>query len=494
MGIISKQATQNAISIVLGTLIGAVNTIFILPHVFEDSPDDWGLIKLITAYGITGAQFLCIGAPQIISRYYPRLKGDARNAMITFSLALPALLLAILALLFWTTGDRLLMSILDENSAVRNEANYVLTLMLFQTLFISLSGYSASILKTTLYQILGDLFQKISYLVIVLLYGMDLIGFEMLLTLYTGIFVTQFVVLLAHSFANGLQFNFKFNLLPKLELINYGVYSILDRGAAIVVANLDIIMLGWILGASGLNEIAFYTIAFYMGSVTMIPQKSISVIANPLVSKAIHAEDWADLKDIYVKSSITQLLLGGLIFALVWMNIDQILLVLPEKFRGCKWVVLLIGLSKLFQLGSGVNGAIIIFSKYFRSNLVINGALVVLTIVTNYFFISERWMDMGINGAALATAITFLVYNIIKTAFVWSKFRILQINREFIITSLLIAGLSCLYFTPSANVYPLLSIAVKSSVALGAFAFIALKFHLSDDLENLVKKVLKLNR
>ncbi|MFT4678270.1 MAG: O-antigen/teichoic acid export membrane protein [Flavobacteriales bacterium] len=493
MGIISKQATQNAISIVLGTLIGAANTIFVLPRVFEDSPDDWGLIKLITAYGITGAQFLCLGAPQIISRYYPRLAGDARNAMITFSLALPVILLLILTCVFWSSGDSLMRTFGGEDTAIENEGIFVLTLMFFQTLFISLSGYSASILKTTIYQILGDLFQKVSYLGIVLLYGLDVIDFHTLLILYTGIFVTQFVALLGHSFVNGLSFNFKFNLLPKFELINYGLYSILDRGAAIVVANLDIIMLGWILGADGLHEIAFYTIAFYMGSVAMIPQKSISIIANPLVSKAIHKEDWADLKDIYVKSSINQLLLGGLIFALVWMNIDQILLILPEKFRGCKWVVLLIGLSKLFALGSGVNGAIIIFSKYFRSNLVINGALVVLTVITNYFFISDTGLNMGINGAALATAITFLVYNIIKTAFVWSKFRIIQINREFIITAFLIAGLSCLYFTPSANDYPFLSIAAKSSLAVGIFAFIALKFKLSKDLEGLVKKILKLD-
>ena len=69
-----------------------------------------------------------------------------------------------------------------------------------------------------------------------------------------------------------------------------------------------------------------------------------------------------------MKSALNQFLFGGIIFLIIWLNIDHGLSILPEKFNGegVKLVILFIGLSKLFNVATGVNGQIIINSKYYR--------------------------------------------------------------------------------------------------------------------------------
>ena len=105
------------------------------------------------------------------------------------------------------------------------------------------------------------------------------------------------------------------------------------------------------------------------------------------------------INDLYTKSSINQLIIGGVFLLCIWTNIDDIFSLLPEKFQGGKWVVLYIGLSQLFHMANGLNGAIIVNSRYYRYDLYTNILLVFLTIVTNYLFIKS--LNFGINGVRL---------------------------------------------------------------------------------------------
>ena len=64
-----------------------------------------------------------------------------------------------------------------------------------------------------------------------------------------------------------------------------------------------------------------------------------------------------------------------------------------------------IALAQIFNGLTGVNGAIIINSKYYKYELITNIFLVFITLITNYFFIKIY----GIEGAAIATAISIFL-------------------------------------------------------------------------------------
>ena len=335
---------------------------------------------------------------------------------------------------------------------------------------------------------LGETFQKSAYLLIVVLFLFDWLDYSELLMAYAGVFSLQFIILLIQCFQNGFRPSFSFGQLPKREMLVYGMYSILDRSAAVVVASMDIMMIGAIVG---LDDVAFYTLAFYIGSVTLIPQKSISVIANPLVSKAIEKNDREHLQELYTKTSLNQLIVGGTVFMAVWANVDEIMMLVPEKFQGGKWIILFVGLSKLFTLASGVSGAMIIYSKWFRANLIINSTLIGLTALTNYYLISPQHFGLGIDGAAIATAITFLLYFIIKVSFVWSRFKLHPFTGALFLVMLLLGGLSVGGYFVDLGMNPFVAIIIKSAIVCTVFGAIVLGFRLSPDINQWVGRLVK---
>ena len=86
MGIIKKQSINNSISLYIGIIIGAINTILIFPHVFENNPEYWGLLQILVSYSLIFSTFSHLGSPNILLRFFPQLKN--KSQLLSFSLIL----------------------------------------------------------------------------------------------------------------------------------------------------------------------------------------------------------------------------------------------------------------------------------------------------------------------------------------------------------------------------------------------------------------------
>jgi O-antigen/teichoic acid export membrane protein len=492
LGIIAKQAFSNSVNIVLGTVAGAVNTIIILPRAFDDYAEGWGLIKVLISWALIMSQIFSFGSTNIIIRFFPKFKEDPRS-LLGLALLLPLIGMALLGLLFLVTGDWSV-RIINENDAdlLEGRIGLLFLLSLALTLLITLSGYVTSILKTTAYQFLNETYLKSYYLLIAVLYLFSVVSFESLLSLYIAGYYGALLALWIYSRSQGWRISLNFRSLDVRSIATYGGYSVLEKGSAVIVNSLDIIMIGWLIG---LNEVAFYTLAFYIGAVTLIPQKAISIVSVPIASAALENQNTAELKSVYLKTSLVQLILGGLIFISVWVSIDEIMALMPAKFQQGKWVVLCIGLSKLFFLASGISGAIIVYSKFYKVIFRLNILLIFITITTNYFFMSESWLNMGINGAALATALSFLIYNSFKVFYVQGKFQMLPFNKSvaFVILLLGVIGTGLYFWKPLPD-QPFLGILMKSTLASILFGGSVLLARISPDINEFIAGFVKRNR
>ena len=184
------------------------------------------------------------------------------------------------------------------------------------------------------------------------------------------------------------------------------------------------------------------------------------------------------------------LIVGGIFFVCVWVNIDQIFSLLPEKFSAGKWVVFYIGLSQLFNISFGVNTDIIVNSKYYKYDLYTNLFLVIATFLTNYLLIpsSSPLADfgiVGINGAAMATAISILLFNILKLTIIKIKMDLLPFSMNTLKTLffLLFVYYIVLYL-PLTNI-PLFDLFYRSVIICLLFIPLVLYFKLSEDLISL---------
>ena len=69
MGIIQKQGVRITLITYLGIIIGALNTMLIFPRVL--GPEKHGLVMLLLSIATVFTQFIHLGVPNIIIRFYP---------------------------------------------------------------------------------------------------------------------------------------------------------------------------------------------------------------------------------------------------------------------------------------------------------------------------------------------------------------------------------------------------------------------------------------
>jgi len=483
MGVIRNQSIKNSISFYIGMSIGAVNTILIYPNVFNDQPEHWGLLSILVAYATLVGTFSSLGIPKTFIRFFPAIIEKGQLCFLSLIIPLFGFLLSCIG--YWMFKDELFV-LLNASQLLQDNFFYIFLLVFFISFYDVLTSISRSYLDASTPIFLNEIFLKSYSLILLVLHGYKLFDFTTFLQLYVCGFLFKFLLLLfILQFIKGnLFFKLSLGALKIKEIVVYGFYVLIGGASVIFVSRLDMIMIGAFLG---LEHVAFYTLAFYIGSVIKVPGKSIISISVPLLAKAWEEQDFKQIQTIYSKSSINQLIIGGLFFLCIWINIDAIFSILPEKFSHGKWVVLCIGLAQLFNVATGVNGAIIINSKYYKYDLYTNLILVVITLISNYLLIPKY----GINGAAMATALSVLLFNLIRLILIKLKMNLQPFSLKTLYTILIliaIYGIS-LYLPLSGNLY--LDVVWKTFVVVAIFIPLLLSLELSEDINKLVVDVRK---
>nr|MDA3882774.1 polysaccharide biosynthesis C-terminal domain-containing protein [Bacteroidales bacterium] len=222
------------------------------------------------------------------------------------------------------------------------------------------------------------------------------------------------------------------------------------------------------------------------GSLIAMPSRPLLKISGTLVADAWKKNDLQTIKDIYYKSCLNQLIIGGFLFLGIWANIDNILIILGDDYADAKWVIFFIGLGYLVDMATGANGHVIGLSKYYRVNLVFIGILIALTITLMYLLI-PLW---GIVGAAIAIAASLLINNLMRYLFLLWKYKMQPFNWKFLVViGFYILVYFILLMIPELTL--LLDVILRGSlIVIISFVFI-LAFPVSRDLRNIIRKIVK---
>lgn len=491
LGLVTRQASANAVHILIGTIAGAVNTIVVLPAAFAQDERSWGLLITLTSWAIVLAQLLSLGSSNTLIRFLPMFNDSRQKQRQVqgFAFGATGIGLAVFGVFLLCFADTFLGWFQEADREIL-KGRLVLLYVLFASisLNIALGGYLSARLKSTWMVLVQESWLKGAYLLVAFAFYMTWVSFEGLLVAYAATYVVATLLLLGMALRSGLGLSFGRRGIGIRSLVSYALFSVLDRGISLVVHRTDLVMLGLILG---IDPVAGYSLAYYIGAVSQIPQKAISAIANPLMSKAIEAEDRNEMQVLYSKSALNQLLLGGMVFTAVWASIRDIMALLPAKFQGGENIVLFVGLSKLMYLASGSAGALVQFSRHYRTNFVLNLGYFLLTVLTNYLAMSPQWLNWGVEGAAVATAVSGCVYNAAKIGFVRLRFGIHPFQRNWWYSALLISSISLALYAWSPTGIPLANVLMKGILVVGTMGGIAYWGEWSPEGNALVNKVLR---
>ncbi len=489
MGIIIRQSVKTVAVTYAGVTFGFLNTLVLYPLVLTE--EQVGLTRTLINAAMLFSTFAAFGAATMPNRFFPYFKDPAKqhHGFLFFLLTVGAAGFTVFSLLF-TLFQPAVIGTYVESAPLIVEYLHFLLPFTFVALFYN-------IFET--YTIVHQLPVVPTFLREVLIRGMIAAG--MVLILLQVLSFHSFVVWTVASYGLALAViilylrnrNVLF-LTPRWEIVRgehfrpmvtYGGFALLGNVSGAVITNID----GLILSAySGLKSTGIYAIAFFIAQMVEIPKRSLSQVLVPLVSEANKNNDREKLRELYRKSSINQLIVGGIIFLCLWCNIENIFRFIPngESYVAGKWVVFFIGLAKLFDMATGINAEIIGTSKYYKFDLLFYIFLSIVGIGTSLLLIPVY----GLVGAAVASCISVVLFNTARYLFIAYLFRMQPFSRStltVIALGLAVIGLNSL--VPDER-HPLLNIAFRSAGIAVVFLGGSLLLNVSEDINGVVKKVI----
>lgn len=488
MGIVQRQGIQNLITLYFGVLLGYANKVLLFSTILTD--DQYGLIELLLGFAVVLGEICRLGFTWIYFRFLPYFKDNpARLKPFNGLFILYAAAGTILALLILLIFKEPIQSSYAKNSLLFSE-NY---LYLFPiTIFIALSEGLGDVLRAHLKTVLPSFIREVLLrgwqTLLVLLVFYKVIDFPTFLFWFMMGYGFQFVGMMAYLvFLGRFPVQFRASFLKSRifrYILRFGFFSLFNTISYRIINRLDIVMIGLMLG---LEETAIYGLAYYVGLLVIMPGRSVGLVALPIINQNIKTKNYGNISDIYKKSSMSNIVFGGILFLGVWINAPSLFELLPKEYSGGLWVIFWIGIANLLDLITSLNGVILISSKYYRLDIYINALLIALIVITNLIFIPL----LGVTGAALASAICMFVANAIRFYIIKLKFNLSPFSPKTPLAILILCiTLGVNYLIPKMG-GPILDILLRSAIIGSFYIGIVLATNVFPDLNKLIIMILK---
>ncbi|MDL2290334.1 lipopolysaccharide biosynthesis protein, partial [Paludibacteraceae bacterium OttesenSCG-928-F17] len=470
MGVIIRQSIKGTIINYIGTFIGFITTMFIVTKFL--APEDIGLTKVIMEVGLLFSSLALLGTSSSILRFFPyfRDKEKENNGFFFYIMALPFIGCLIFIPLYIILKEPITDFFIKNSSLFVSYFYWVIPLIFFLTYWFVFESYSNVHMRIVGPKFIREIILKILLVVVYLLYGFQVIGRDGLVGSYIAVHgVAMVATFLYVSRIAPITFKHDNSFVGKelrKDIAKYTVFLLVGALGSNLLNRLDIFMIS---SQMGLNYTGAYTIAFYMAQVIEIPSRSITAISSATAATYLREGKVEDANRLYKKVSLNQLLIGGIVFVLVWSNIDNIFKIMPngETYAIAKWVVLFIGFSKLIDTTLSFGGILISFSKYYYWSLYFVFIIAGIGILTNYLLIPV----LGVSGAAIATLISTMLSLSFQQWIVQRKIKANPLTKGTLISVIIILVLFGInYLLPQvANFW--IDIIYRSSI-LGLLAFL----------------------
>jgi len=494
-GQIARQSFWASVVNYSGSLLGLFTTFYVFPLVF--SPSELGVTRLFIEMGALLAAVAQLGTGYSIWKFFPRFRSsDGHHGVGFWLLIIPLMgcLLVAGTLLFFQ--DQVLGFFGANADQIRP---YYIWLLPFVFVFVYntvFETFSASLGHIIFPSFLRENGVRMALAGLGFLYYLKIIDFAQSLHWIPFVYGFVAVLNLGHilrltriSFFPDWGFvRSQVDLGP--EFTRYTLYFFLTTVANLFVQRLDLLMVS---SMKGWDDSGIYAIAINMAVLVEVPTRSILQVANPKLSEALHANNQSEVQRLYTKTSLNQFLLGLLVLLFIWLGLDAFYAFMPkgEVYQAGKWAVLLLGLGKLFVLMQGNSSAMLAFSNKYYWALLINITAVGVALGMN------RWLIpmYGLNGAALATALTWLAISVVTGLLIWRIYRMHAFHRDMrkalVFALVLVAwtGLIGQVWPMTQNAGTLLGYTVlKTAVVVVPLLLILYRFNISEDVNSLLQK------
>lgn len=483
MGIVISQSYKNTISTYIGFALGGINTLFLYTNFLSDTY--YGLVAFILSTANIMMPFMAFGVHNTIIKYYTSFKtSNSLNSFLTLMLFLPLVIIIPVGLLGLVGYETVASLLGNKNTIVNDYVWHIYILAIAMAYFEIFYAWSKTQFQTVFGNIMKEVFHRVGIMILLFSVYLDLLNVDEFIIGVVVIYVIRLIIMKLYAYSIRFPV-IKFRRISNLNsILKYALLIIVAGSIATLILDIDKFMIGYLIR---IEEVAYYSVAIFIATVIAVPQRAMHQIMMPLTAMYLNEKNNSALKDLYQRSSLNLLIISGLIFLCIIVNINELYEILPNQFEGGLYVVILISLAKLYDNTLGNNNAILFNSDYYRVVIYFGVLLAASTVILNFLFIPI----FGIDGAALATFLAIIVYNTLKLWYVKKKFHM----QPYSLNSLKIFGLLMvfvlLFYFWDFSFHPIINIVLKTAIICLLYLLVIYKINLSEDISSQINKYLK---
>ena len=465
----------------IGVFIGVFSNLFI----YTTNEEFLGVVRYTESLAFLIWPLILMGASSSLINFTPKLKQKSNVKLFSYSL-FTVIRNSILIFLIIFLGIDLL-------------SDFVKFEFIYFAFFLGLLLAAIDLIKKqlTIYQkiafpsVLDNLFPKLVLPGIFILLYYNFIeannsGLRLYVISYLFILTALFFYALKRkSIAFTIRIKSVFTNFSKKEYRNYSFFALAGSLGYMFVFKLDSLMIPNLISykANGV-----YSIAAVAASVIFIPARGLFSLYAPQVSKMITDGHFESLNKLYKDVAKMLLFLGLLIYSAIFLGIENLFQLMPSKdlLMQTVSVIFIIGATSVFNMATGFNSEIINYSKFYKFNIIALGVLTILNLFANYYFIMI--FDLGIHGAALASFLSIVFFNLLKVGFIYFRLGLFPFEINFFkLLILQIFLILVFYFIPNFS-SPILNFLFKVSGVLSSQLFFIYRFKWLSPLNTFIDK------
>ena len=410
MGVIARQSIKGAIANYLGVAIGFYVSFFVLTRYLTQ--EEIGLTRVLIDAAVLFSSLAMMGSGQSLVKFFPYFR-DGRTHHGIFGLATLLSLagFALFAVVFLLFQGPLLEAY-SRKAPLLADYFHLVPMITFFALYVGVYEAGASVLmRVSVPKMVREVGVRLFNLVAYLLYGWGWVSLDVFVWLFCGSYGLAMLLNLFYLVKVGgagfRVFRVDWSFLGGGQWGAMLRYSLL-MAATVLAGNIPLMNSLFIGAKVGLALTGVYTIAAFVANVVEVPYRSLGAISRPVVAAAVKEGRWGDVERLGREVSLHQLLVSGMVFVLIWINVDALFAVIPNgaDYAGGAWVVFILGLAKVMNSSLSIGTDILGLSNRYSRSLFFVAVLTGGAVVFNGLLIPR----MGIEGAALATLCAYGVY------------------------------------------------------------------------------------
>jgi O-antigen/teichoic acid export membrane protein len=429
MGVVVRQSIKGSIMNYLGVIVGFFTTFFIVTKYL--TTEEVGLTRVLVDASILLSGLAQLGTSTSAMRYYPYFKDEKErdHGFFGWSVIIPFVGFVIFSILFFIFKQPIENYFSQNSELFVDYIYFVIPMSFFMTYLLVFETNSNLLMRIVMPKFIREVGIRIMTLVVYLLYAFDIINLDgMVISLCLTYGIATLLNIIYLFSLKKVSFKIEPAYVSKWLRKDFIFYTLFLIATSLAGNLIPVLNTFFVSGKLGLAVAGINTIAVYIASIVEIPYRSLAAISRPHISQGMKDNNMLEVNNMTKNVSLHQFMASMFIFFLIWINIDLVYALIPNGnvYDEAKFVVLILSAVKIINTSLNVGATVLSYSKYYYYSLLFTVILTATAIYMNIKLIPV-W---GMEGAALASLISYIVYYTFLLTFVNWKIKVSPLSMK----------------------------------------------------------------